>query len=230
MGRSAGFAPLITLTTNSAAHFFVVTRPRFVTELLRSNVSSVTRGARHEFGMAGAVKFPGLVESLGLVVGSVDPGERRKYRGLVLAVLPAPGTADWQSRQHVQHRAHAPPLCGIRFWLRIQVVPSARGCSADLLVRHPAVERCRRTVGSNRGGDLLRGAVDDYPAPTGRDDGSGHHLERRVGDRAVDPHRGMLLMVWGADHQLFGQRHRKFDMGCCLLRSWDWPLPVATGV
>ncbi len=44
--------------------------------------------------MAGAVKFPGLVKSPGLVVGSVDPGQRRKYRGLVPAVPPALRTAD----------------------------------------------------------------------------------------------------------------------------------------
>ncbi len=196
--------------------------------------------------MAGAIKFPGLVESLGLVVESVDPGQRRQYRGLVLAVPPAPRTAEWQSRQHVRRRAHAPPgwqsrqhvqhpahapaVCGLCFWLRIQVVPSARGCSANLLVRHLAVERCRRPVGSHRGRDLLRGAVGDYASPAGRDDGIGHHLERRVGDRAVDPDRGMFLMVCGADHALFGQRHRKFDLGRCLLRRWDWPLPVATGV
>src|SRR5450631_2778886 len=204
--------------------------PRFMTELLQSNVSSVTPGAVHELGMAGAVKFPGLVKSAGLVVGSVDPGQRRKYRGLVLAVPPAPRTADWRSRRHVRHRAHARALCGLCFWLRIQVVPSARGCSTDLLVRHLAVERCRRPVGSNRGRGLLRGAMGDYPAPTGHDDGSRHHLERRVGDRAADPHRGMLLMACGADHPLLGQRHRKFDMGCCLLRRWDWPWPVAAGV
>src|SRR5882672_2302622 len=183
-----------------AAHYFYRDWPRFVTELLRSNVSSVTCGAVHEFGMAGAVKFPGVVKSAGLVVGSVDPGQRRKYRGLVLSLPPAPPTADRQSRQHVRHRAHAPALRGLCFWLRIQVVPSARGCSADMLVRHVAVERCRRPDGGNRGRDLLRGAMGDYPAPAGYDDGSGHHLERRLGDRAVDPHRGMLLMVCGADH------------------------------
>src|SRR6202171_3351666 len=133
--------------------------PRSMTELLQSDVSSVTCGAVHEFGMAGAVKFPGLVESPGLVVESVDRGQRRKYRGLVRAVPPAPRTADWQSRQHVRHRAHAPALCGLCFWLRIQVVPSARGCSADLLVRHVAVERCRRPVGRDRGRGLFRGAV-----------------------------------------------------------------------
>ena len=126
---------------------------RFVTELLHSNVSSVTRGASDEFGMAGAVKFPGLVKSPGLVVGSADAGQRRKYRGLVRAVPPAPGTAGRQSRQCVRHRAHAPPLRGLCFWLRIQLVPSARGCSADLPVRHVAVERCRRPVGRNRGRD-----------------------------------------------------------------------------
>ena len=139
-------------------------------------------------------------------------------------------TAGRQLRRRVRHRAHAPPLCGLCFRLRIQVVPAARGCSADLLVRHLAVERHRRTVGGNRRRDLLRGAVGHYPAPTGHDDGSGHHLERRVGDRAADPHRGMLLMVRRADHQLFGQRHRKFDMGRRLLRGRDWPLPVAAGV
>src|ERR1700738_3362130 len=171
---------------------------RFMTEFLQKNVSSVTRGVVHEFGMAGAVKFPGLVKSPGMVVGSVDPGQRRKHRGLVLAVPSAPPTADRQSRQHVRHRAHAPPLCGLCFWLRIQVVPSARGCSTDLLVRYVAVERCRRPVGRNRGRDLFRGAVGDDPAPAGCDDGSGHHLDRRLGYRAVDPDRGMLLMARGA--------------------------------
>src|SRR6266581_1307943 len=42
-------------------------------------------------------------------------------------------------------------LCAAYVFGCIQVVPSARGRSADLLVRHVAVERCRRTVGSNRG-------------------------------------------------------------------------------
>ena len=126
-------------------------------------------------------------------------------------------TADRQSRQHVRHPAHAAALRGLCFWLRVQIVPAARGCSADLPVRHLAVERRRRPVGRNRGRDRLRGAVGDHPAPAGHDDGSGHHLERRVGDRAVDPHRGMLLMACGADHQLSGQRHREFDLGRCLL-------------
>jgi hypothetical protein len=59
---------------------------------------------------------------------------------------------------------------------------------------------------------------------------TGAHLERRVGDRAVDPDRGMLLMACGADQELLGPRHRKLDMGRCLLHRWGWPLPVATGV
>src|SRR5580692_10763780 len=70
----------------------------FMTELLYSNVSSVTCGAAHEFGMAGAVRFPGLVKSPSLVVESADAGQRSKYRGLVLAVPPAPRTADRRFR------------------------------------------------------------------------------------------------------------------------------------
>jgi hypothetical protein len=57
-----------------------------VTELLRSNVSSVTRGAIHEFGMAGAVKVLGLVKSARVVVVSADARERHQYRGVVLAL------------------------------------------------------------------------------------------------------------------------------------------------
>src|ERR1700675_5008766 len=69
----------------------------FMTELLRVNEIAITRGAVHELGMAGAVDFPGLVESSGLVVGCVDPGQRREYRDLVLAVPSAP-TAGRQFR------------------------------------------------------------------------------------------------------------------------------------
>src|SRR5262249_36295513 len=136
-----------------------------VTELLRSSVSSVTRGAIHEFGMAGAVGGLGLVKSPRVVVGAVYARERPQYRGLVLA-LPLPAeTADRRSRRHVrQHRADAPSLRGIRLWLRISIVPSARGCSAHLPVRHLAVERRDRTVGGDRGRGLLRGAVGDCAA------------------------------------------------------------------
>jgi hypothetical protein len=56
------------------------------------DVSSIKGGAADEFGLAGAVefrvKFLGLVKSSGLVVGYVDPGQRRKYRGLVRALPP----------------------------------------------------------------------------------------------------------------------------------------------
>jgi hypothetical protein len=48
-----------------------------MTELLQSNECLIARGVIHEFGMAGAVKVPGLVKSVGAVVGSVDAGEWR---------------------------------------------------------------------------------------------------------------------------------------------------------
>ena len=51
-----------------------------MTELLHCHVSSVTCGATDEVGVAGAVKSPGLV------VGTVGPGEQRKYRILVPAL------------------------------------------------------------------------------------------------------------------------------------------------
>src|SRR5262245_3324696 len=93
-----------------------------VTELLRSNVSSVTRGAIHEFGMAGAVEVLGLVKSAGVVVVAVDARERHQYRGLVLA-LPLPAeAADRRSRRHVPHRADAPSLLRIRLRLRMSIV------------------------------------------------------------------------------------------------------------
>jgi hypothetical protein len=80
--------------------------------------------------MAGAVEVLGLVKSARVVVVSVDARERHQYRGLVLA-LPLPAeTADRRSRRRVRHRADAPSLRGIRLWLRIQIVPSARGRSA----------------------------------------------------------------------------------------------------
>src|SRR5438128_11313600 len=86
------------------AHIFVVTDREFVTELLQPNVSSVTRGAVDESGMALAAKFPGLVKSPGLVVGPVDRGQRRQYRGLVGAVPLAPRATGWRSRQPVRPR------------------------------------------------------------------------------------------------------------------------------
>src|SRR3974390_1670846 len=147
--------------------------------------------------MAGAVEFPGLVKSPGVVVGAAGAGECRKYRSLVLAIRLPAGTPDRQSWQHVRHRAYALSLGGICFWLRIPVVSPARGRSADMLVRHVAVERNGRPVGSNRRRDLFRGAVGDNSAPAGYDDGSGHHLERRMGDCAIDTRRGMLLVACG---------------------------------
>ena len=100
--------------------------------------------------MAGAVKFPGVVEPVGLVVGSVDPRQRRKYRGLVLAVPPAPRPSGRRSRQHVRHRANAAPLCGLCFWLRIQIIlPRAdvqRICLFDTWLSSVVVGRSVATV------------------------------------------------------------------------------------
>ena len=50
---------------------------------------------------------------------------------------------------------------------------------------------------------------------------SGHHLERRRGDRAADRRGAVLLVVRGVDDQLSGQCHRKFDMGGRLPGGWD---------
>ena len=158
-------------------------------------------------------RFPGLVKSPRVVVVAANARERHKYRGVVLALRLPSGTADRRSRQPSDVELMLLLCCGLRVRLRIQIVPSARGCSAHLPVRHLAVERNGRPVGRDRGRDLLCGPVGDYAAPTGHDDESGHHLERRVDDRAIDTHRGMLLMACGADQEVPGQRHRKFAYG-----------------
>src|SRR3984885_14091145 len=134
-GRGPGRQPAIIL------QYLCRESIRSVTELIRPSVSSVKYGAVDEFGMAGAVNFPGLVESPGVVVESADAGQRPEHRGLVRAVPPAPRTADGRSRRDAGHRVHASALCGLCVRLRLQVVASARGCAADLLVRHLAVQR-----------------------------------------------------------------------------------------
>ena len=126
--------------------------------------------------MAGAVSFPGLVKSPSLVVVSVTPGERREYRSLVLLQLSSGTAGAWW---HVRGRPYALSLCGICFWLRVSVGTPARGYSANLLVRYVVVERNGGPVGSNRGRDLLRGAVGDYSAPIRYDDRSGHYFALR---------------------------------------------------
>jgi hypothetical protein len=93
--------------------------------------------------MAGAVKFPGLVKSPRLVVGSVDPGQRRKYRGLVLAVPPAPRTAGWRSRQHVRHRAY---VFGCAFRSFLPRADVQRICLFDTWLSSVVVGRSVATV------------------------------------------------------------------------------------
>src|SRR5690348_1521638 len=58
-----------------ASTIFVANRPQFVTELLHGSVSSVARGELHEFGVAGALAFFGLVKRGGVVVGHFDACE-----------------------------------------------------------------------------------------------------------------------------------------------------------
>ena len=99
---------------------------------------------------------------------------------------------------------HVAALGGLCLWLRLQVGAPPRRRSANLLVRHLAIKRLRWPVRGNRGRDLLRGAVGDHPGQTGRNGGGGYHRQHRVGDRAVDPHCGVLLMVCGGDDQFLG--------------------------
>jgi hypothetical protein len=57
-----------------------------MTELLQQNVSSVTRGAIDEDGVADAVVVPGLVKSAVVVVVPAVGRQRDQYRGLGRAV------------------------------------------------------------------------------------------------------------------------------------------------
>src|ERR1700743_1614429 len=144
--------------------FFCRDPLRFVTLLIQIDVSSALFGANsHEFGVAGAAGFPevasflgaflievlGLVKSSGLVVESADAGQRRQYRGLVLAVPRSPPAA--RHRQRARHRADAAAWRGLCVRLRLPLDPAARRCAADLSVRHLAVERCGRTLRGHRG-------------------------------------------------------------------------------
>jgi hypothetical protein len=51
---------------------------------------SHARGVIYEFGTAGAGNFHQLVKPAGLVVGSIDPSQRRQHYHLVPAVQAAP--------------------------------------------------------------------------------------------------------------------------------------------
>src|SRR5262245_36522568 len=86
-------APPVTQTREGDTSFcreapdFVVTRSRFVTELLSLSVSSITCGAADESARAG------LVKSGGLVVGLSEPGQWHECHGLVRAVSPVSRSA-----------------------------------------------------------------------------------------------------------------------------------------
>ena len=180
---------------------------------------------RHDQGpWPGRIPWPGGGGFLTLVSGVNIAVWFLLYRTL----LTEPRAGSLGSR--VRHRADAVSLCGLRFRLRIQVVPAARGRAADLPVRHVAVSvmvgRSVATVAEV----CLRGAVGDDAAPARHDDGSGHHPDRRVGDRAAGPDRGMLLLACGADQELPRATPSKIRSGPSPSSRRDRPLPVAAGV
>ena len=65
-----------------------------MTESLQLNGSSIACRVSHEFEMANAAKFFGLVKSPSMVVVSVTARERSERRNLVLAVPLSSRTAD----------------------------------------------------------------------------------------------------------------------------------------
>jgi hypothetical protein len=65
-----------------------------VTESLQLNGGSIACRVSHEFEVAGAANFFGLVKSPSMVVVSVTARERREHRSLVLAVPLSSRTAD----------------------------------------------------------------------------------------------------------------------------------------
>ena len=65
-----------------------------VTESLQLNGSSIACRVSHEFEMAGAANFFGLVKSRSMVVVSVTARERSEHRSLVLAIPLSSRTTD----------------------------------------------------------------------------------------------------------------------------------------
>ena len=118
--------------------------------------------------------------------------------------------AGQQPGQRARHLGHALPLRSLCFWLRLQILSPARGCSAHLLVRYMAIERRHRPIRGDRSRGLLRSAVGHRPAPARPHRGSGHHREPGMDDRAADRRGAVLLMVWRVDDQLL------------------WPMPSRT--
>ena len=77
---------------------FLVTGAQFMTRLLPSNLSCVTGELVHESGMACTVAVAYLVKPRGVVLEFFDAGQRRQYRGLVLAIPLASRTASRRLR------------------------------------------------------------------------------------------------------------------------------------
>jgi len=121
---------------------------------------------------------------------------------------------------------------------QIQVVAS-RADVQRICLSTLAVERCRRPVGGNHGRDLLCGAVGDYPASAGHDDGADTTLNAGLGDRAVDSDRGVLLMVGvlttnylGTPSKIrYGPLPLRRRIGLCrLLPEFDGPVCVVLAI
>ena len=166
--------------------------------------------------MAGAVGFPGLVEPRGLVVGSVDAGQRRQYRGLVRAVSllleqPAGGLAS-QSGIELMLLLCAAYVFGCAFRSFLPRADVQRICLFDTWLSSVIVGRTVATVAEVCFAAQWAIILHQLGTMTGADT-----YQHRVGDRAADRDRRMLFMACGADHQLSVQRHREFDLGRRLL-------------
>ena len=202
-----------------------------MTVLLQPDINSATRGVfPDEFAMAVAVEFPGLVESPGLVVGMLTAGQRRQHRGLVrvyreLTRQPA-GSLGSASGIGLMLLLCAAYVFGCAFRSLLPRADVQRICLFDTWLSSVVVGRSVATVAEI----CFVGAVGDHPAPARHHDRSRNHPERRVGDRAVDRHRGMLFLACGADHPLSAQRHREFALGRGLLHHRDRSLPAAAGI
>jgi len=185
----------------------------------------------------GLVKSPGLVWSLLTLVSGVNIAVwfllyRSSSRPAISALRPA--SSPWCCGRAVSTARPASGSCccfaRAMFLAAVQIVASARGRSADLPVRHLAVERCcRRSVATVA--ELCFAAQWAVIL---------HQLGTMTGTDTTLNVAWVILPLnliaecysWYAvlTTKLSGQRHRKFDMGRHLLTGRDRPLPVAAGV